>query len=384
MKNSLWISFVAALLIGAVLYANFDEAEFITQMYQSGLFGEKAEITEQEFQESFMDFVATYQRSYYNSYEFENRYSVFKDNYQKISDHNLNADFSGFTMKINQFGDLTLDEFASKHLGFNADLKKHHKQHKQHKPRHHKKPSFESFFDNEVNDEHFENFSWVKEGRVHAVKNQGSCGSCWAFSAIGSTESAIAIASNSSAPSLSEQQLVDCDTKQDHDGQGNAGCNGGLMDWAFDFEETHTMCTETEYPYKGQDKKCADSACANKTFSIVDFTDVEVGSKSAMKLAVTQQPVSIAVDAANLAWQFYFGGVVRHLCGTSLDHGVLNVGYGYEESKLWGNTDFWVVKNSWGSSWGESGYIRIKADDTKTGTCGLLLSGSYPTVEMTK
>jgi KDEL-tailed cysteine endopeptidase len=374
MKNSLWISFVAALLIGAVLYANFDEAEFITQMYQSGLFGEKAEITENEFQEEFMNFVATYQRSYYNSYDFENRYMVFKDNYQKISDHNLNAEYIGFTMKINQFGDLTLEEFQSKHLGYNAKAKKHTRQNK---PTHHKTPSFESFFDNEVKDEHFETFSWFDQDRVHAVKNQGSCGSCWAFSAIGSTESAIAIATNSSAPSLSEQQLVDCDTQSD-------GCEGGLMDFGFDYEKNHTMCSEKEYPYKGQDLKCTDTVCVDQTFKIVNYTDVTPNSKSAMKAALTQQPVSVAVDAGNLAWQFYFGGIVRSLCGTSLDHGVLAVGYGYDGSSIWGYTDYWLVKNSWGSGWGESGFIRIKADESsKGGTCGLLAQASYPTVEVT-
>ena len=373
MKNSLWISFVAALLIGAVLYANFDEAEFITQMYQSGLFGEKAEITENEFQEAFMDFVATYQRSYYNSYEFENRYMVFKDNFQKISDHNLNAEYIGFTMKMNQFGDLTLEEFQSKHLGYNAHSKK---QQKQHTPRHHKTPSFESFFDNEVIADNFENFSWVDEDRVHSVKNQGSCGSCWAFSAIGATESAIAIASKSSPPSLSEQQLVDCDGQSD-------GCQGGLMDFGFDYEEEHPMCTEAEYPYKGKDTSCSDTICANQTFKVVNYTDVTPNSKSAMKTALTQQPVSVAVDAGNLAWQFYFGGIVRSLCGSTLDHGVLAVGYGYDGSKIFGYTDFWLVKNSWGSSWGENGYIRIKADENKNGgTCGLLAQASYPTVEV--
>jgi KDEL-tailed cysteine endopeptidase len=371
MKNSLWISFFAALMIGAVLYANFDEAEFITQMYQSGLFGEKAEITESEFQEAFMDFVATYQRSYYNSYDFENRYMVFKDNFQKISDHNLNSEYIGFTMKMNQFGDLTLEEFQSKHLGYNAHSKKQQKQ----APRQHKTPSFESLFDKVIEAENFGNKNWAEENKVHSVKNQGSCGSCWAFSAIAASESAIAIAFNTTAPGLSEQQLVDCDTESD-------GCQGGLMDFAFAYEKNHTMCSEEEYPYKGQDSKCNDSVCAAQSFKVVGFTDVTPNSKDAMKLAIDQQPVSVAVDAGNLAWQFYFGGIVRSLCGSSLDHGVLAVGYGYGGCPVLGKTDFWIVRNSWGSSWGEHGYIRIKADENKNGgTCGLLAQASYPTVE---
>jgi C1A family cysteine protease len=380
MKNSLWISFVAALLIGVVLYANFDEAEFIAQMYQSGLFGEKAEITEDEFQEAFMDFVATHQRSYYNSWEFENRYQIFKDNYQRIADHNLNSEYIGFTMKMNQFGDLTLEEFKEKYLGYNPSLRRNHRQNRSdsHRTRHHAKPSFESLFDNEVNDDHFENFSWFEKGRVQAVKNQGSCGSCWAFSAIGSTESAVAIASDSAPPNLSEQQLVDCSTTQ-----GNEGCNGGLMDLAFTYEEEHTMCSETQYPYRGVDAKCHETDCSEASFKIVDFVDVTPNSKAAMLEAVTQQPVSIAVDAGSLAWQFYFGGVVRYACGTSLDHGVLAVGYGFQESKVFGDTDYWLVKNSWGSSWGEKGFIRIKADENKNGgTCGLLAQASYPVVQL--
>ena len=143
------------------------------------------------------------------------------------------------------------------------------------------------------------------------------------------------------------------------------------MDQAFTYLEKNAIETESAYPYTGRDGKCHASGGVAK---VTTFTDVTVNDPTALATALQEGPVSIAVDAS-LAWQFYFGGIVKHFCGTSLDHGVLLVGYGTDKG-----TDYWLVKNSWGAGWGEKGYIRILRDMSKTGpgTCGLQQAASYP------
>jgi C1A family cysteine protease len=147
------------------------------------------------------------------------------------------------------------------------------------------------------------------------------------------------------------------------------------MDLAFEFLETVSLDTEASYPYTAVKQACASSGTAvTKT---TGFTDVPVNSPSALKAAVNVGPVAIAVDAAAMGWQLYRKGIVKHFCGTSLDHGVLLVGYGTESG-----TDYWIVKNSWGATWGEAGYIRIfnNGVEGKPGVCGLQQSASYPSV----
>merc|ERR1712174_101257 len=154
---------------------------------------------------------------------------------------------------------------------------------------------------------------------VTAVKNQGSCGSCWAFSTTGSLESRYAIkhdVTGTEIPTLSEQELVDCSKAE-----GNEGCNGGLMDDAFKYvEKPGGLCSEAEYKYTARDGTCKSTSCGTKYYGINSYTDMET--------AVAAGPVSIAVDASGTTWQFYRGGVVDGSCGTRLDHGVLAVGYG--------------------------------------------------------
>merc|ERR1719474_959116 len=180
---------------------------------------------------------------------------------------------------------------------------------------------------------------------VTAVKNQGGCGSCWAFSTTGSLESRAAIkqgVTDSDIPLLSEQELVDCSKSE-----GNEGCNGGLMDDAFEYiEKAGGLCSESEYPYTGKTGRiCKASECRTKYAAITGYTDVTKDSEPDLETAVAAGPVSIAVDAAGLTWQFYSGGVVTRTCGSKLDHGVLAVGYGAES-----DTKFWKVKNSWAGS----------------------------------
>jgi C1A family cysteine protease len=376
MRNTFWISFVIALLVSVILVVNFDQDKFMGAVYQSGLLMEKAEISEIEFQNAFMDFIATYQKSYLNSWEFENKYETFKDNYQRIADHNLNADMIGFTLKVNQFGDMSQEEFKAKYLTLKSPERSHRHGRKH---RGHKKPRFDSFLAHDDDESDLPSrVDWREKNAVQKVKNQGSCGSCWAFSAVGAIESAVAIKTET-LPNLSEQQLVDCAGSY-----GNEGCNGGFMDWAFNYAHDHAMCSETQYKYTGRDGKCldADDVLCGEGVKVATFEDVTPNSKAALKAAVAQQPVSIGVCAESLGWQFYFGGIVRWswLCGSCQDHGVLLVGYDNSNSKIFGNTEYWIIKNSWGTGWGSSGYIYVKADDSKSGVCGVLESPSYPIV----
>jgi len=285
--------------------------------------------------------------------EHDKRFEIFKSNMDKITEHNK-GDHT-WTMGITQFSDMTPEEFKS-YISCGS-LK--------HTP---SKTVFDSPKDWNKTDS--TGIDWVAKGAVTPVKNQGQCGSCWAFSTTGSIEGRSFISSGKLI-SLSEQDLVDC-SKQ------NSGCNGGLMDYAFSFVESNNgLCTEAEYPYLAyQEWRCEEDGCT-KYDTISSYEDVS-SSTAALEAACNEGPVSIAIEADQSSFQQYTSGVLSGECGTGLDHGVLLVGYGTE-----GGADYWKVKNSWGKDWGESGYIRLcrncNANNGK-GQCGILLSASYPIV----
>jgi len=220
--------------------------------------------------------------------------------------------------------------------------------------------------------------NWVDSGGVTPVKNQGQCGSCWSFSTTGALEGAY-FNKYGSLVSFSEQQLVDCDKFRN--GGSDNGCNGGLMDHAFSWISKNSgLCTEDDYPYvSGTTKARGDcsSSCSNvKGSAVSKFVDVPASSDQQMMLALTQQPVAVAIQADERAFQLYSSGVLTGSCGTGLDHGVLAVGYGSDS-----NGDYYIVKNSWGETWGEGGYIRLGRGseyNNGDGQCGILLQASYP------
>ncbi|KAL4434884.1 hypothetical protein ABPG74_021223 [Tetrahymena malaccensis] len=199
---------------------------------------------------------------------------------------------------------------------------------------------------------------WTQKGAVTPVKDQGSCGSCWAFSAIGAVESALILNGEDKSINLAEQELVDCATTPKYD---NEGCNGGWMDSAFDYILDEKISQTKDYKYTARDGKCKDTSSFEKK-SISGYKDIPQGDCKSLLNALSQQPIAIAVDASS--WQFYNKGVLAS-CGSRLNHGVLLTGYVNETYK---------VKNSWGTSWGEKGFIQLKSGNS----CGLCNAASYP------
>ena len=192
-------------------------------------------------------------------------------------------------------------------------------------------------------------------------KDQGACGSCWAFSAIGAVEAANAIKSGT-LKAFSEQQLVDCDKSSG----GNQGCNGGDMDLAFDYVKKNPLMLEDDYPYAGSDNQCNYDA-SKGVGTVSSYVDVTPNSQKELQSALMTGPASVAIEADQFSFQMYKSGVLTSEdCGTTLDHGVLAVGYGTEDGK-----DYYLVKNPWGSKWGDKGFIKIGAQADGPGICGI-------------
>lgn len=291
--------------------------------------------------------------------EYVQRLQIFADNVDLIETHNANPKHT-YKLGLNKFAHLTYSEFLDAvRIGGarTPNLRRSTT------GRLHEAPKDAASLPAEVD--------WVKAGAVTPVKNQGQCGSCWSFSTTGALEGAY-YNKFGELLSFSEQQLVSCDV-----GGGDAGCNGGWMDDAFTFvQKNGGLTTEDQYPYtSGTTQKSG--TCIKTGYTNVagvapkGFTDVTPGSVSALMSAVAQQPVSIAIQANQPAFQLYKSGVLTGKCGQTLDHGVLAVGYG-----TLNGVDYWKVKNSWGPDWGEGGYILIERGENDL--CGVLDAASYP------
>ena len=274
---------------------------------------------------------------------------TFAQNDLFIVSHNKKG--HSYTVGHNEFSHLTSEEFVKQFTGYRNKDKYLRRQ---------------KFYNHNLknSDPVPDSIDWVARGAVTDPKNQGQCGSCWSFSTTGAVEGAYQIASGDLI-SLSEQDLVDCNTKDDN------GCSGGLMDNAFQFiVQNGGICSEAEYPYKATQGTCQQSC--KKVVTITGYEDVPKQDEKSLQAAAAKGPVSIAIEADQLPFQFYKGGVFDNkACGTNLDHGVLLVGYGSDSGQ-----DYWKVKNSWGSQWGEGGYIRMVRGKNM---CGISMSASYPT-----
>lgn len=280
-----------------------------------------------------------------NAFEFMHRLNVFEQNHFHIWAHNNNGS-NTYQLGHNQFSHLTNDEFRLRFASLT--------------PQHLRFPRIAFYGADEASVP--ASVDWVAAGAVTGVKDQGQCGSCWTFSATGALEGAAFIKSGSLV-SLSEQQLVDCDKL-------SSGCGGGLMDNAFKYVQHNGLASEAQYPYKAVQGTCTSTTSASLAPQLVrGLIDLPVGDEAALANAVAAQPVSVAIQADQLSFQFYKSGVMTGECGHNLDHGVLLVGYGVD------GVPYWKIKNSWGPKWGENGYIRIQKG---VGKCGVADAASFP------
>jgi KDEL-tailed cysteine endopeptidase len=312
-----------------------------------------AQLNENEIWSRFTNFQEKFAKKYENVQELETRFSVFRENFRNIITHNADRNQS-FTMGVNQFTDLTPEEFKAQMIrGLKAPV-----------------GSFGcGSFSNSASGTPA-SIDWRTKGAVTTVKDQGQCGSCWTFSSTGAMEGAWAIAKGQLID-LAEQELVDCAGLK----YGSMGCNGGQMEGAFKFIIENGQCAASSYPYTAKDGTCHScSAVAHAT----SCSDVKPNDQLSLKAAVAKQPVAVAIEADTKYFQSYSGGVLTSSsCGTSLDHGVLAVGYGEENGQK-----YWLVKNSWGTSWGEQGYVKIGRSESTNdaGICGIAMDPSFPTV----
>ena len=289
------------------------------------------------FQE-FQKFLIKYNKKYNTIAEYFLRYNVFKKNLQRFSQNK-----ASYKMGINQFTDLTPTEFRKGYL--NLDMKLVNK------------INYKKVSVNSKNDAP-ESWNWVDKGVFGPVKDQGYCGSCWAFSAMGNIE-ALNTMKTKEYVALSEQQLVDCDTEYDQ------GCNGGLMEYAFAYLVEKGCMTEKDYPYVGYDDTCHYDE--SKVFLRIDsWLMLDTQDENEIKeFLYTNGPLAIAINAD--PFQYYTGGIIDEdewSCDPEgLNHGVVLVGYGNESG-----VDYWIIRNSWGDYWGEDGYVRVARGK---GTCGV-------------
>ncbi len=291
----------------------------------------------------FMKFVKEHNREYQTFEEFHAKFEIFKSNLHKVDDHE----------SFSPFMDMTETQFQARlNLETEAIAESRSK--------------MERYTLSAKRGELPTSFDWREQGAVAAIKDQGQCGSCWAFSAVANMEGLL-FRKSGSLTTLSEQQLVDCDTV-------DGGCNGGWMDKAFEWiQQNGGINTDKDYPYHARDESCKFNP-SKVALKVTGFKDISPNEDEIAQVLVENGPLSVAVNAN--PFQFYRGGIMRptkQSCNPrALNHGVALVGFGEENG-----VKFWVVRNSWGQRWGEQGYLRIERG---TGACGINTTASTATV----
>lgn len=299
-----------------------------------------------------------HKKNYTSEIEERFRKKIFMENRNKIARHNINYEkgLIKFKMGLNHLSDMLPHELKA-YNGFvrrNSSLSKLGATYIE--PAHVTLPK---------------TVDWRTKGAVTPVKNQGHCGSCWSFSATGALEGQH-FRKSGKLVSLSEQNLIDCSTDY-----GNNGCEGGMMDQAFQYiKDNGGIDIEVTYPYEGEDDTCRFKK-TNIGATDKGFVDIPTGNEQKLKAAVaTVGPVSVAIDAGHQSFQMYSEGIYTEpeCSSTDLDHGVLVVGYGTTDE----GDDYWLVKNSWSDQWGDQGYIKMARN--KDNLCGIATQASYPLV----
>ena len=306
--------------------------------------------------QQFQKFIKKYHKRYASINEYLARFEVFKRNVMAAFTEN-----ASYQTGITKFSDLTQQEFAKTYLNLNYDAMA--------------VANFNPYVV-QVKNAAPDAWDWREKGYVSPVKDQGSCGSCWAFSTVGNLEG-LYYKEKQTMVTLSEQMLVDCDTY-------DSGCNGGLMENTFTWlKENGGIMTDTDYPYKGRKGTCQSDETKYVDMQITGYTKLGSGSSTwdpvdedeIKEFLYETGPLAVALNANPL--QTYSSGILDKTssqCPSSgINHAVTMVGYGTSSG-----TDYWIVKNSWGSSWGESGYFRIRRGN---GTCGINCYITTATVE---
>jgi len=298
-------------------------------------------ISENDFK--FMQYLTKHNKSYGTVEEYRFRQELFQEMDAFIEAHN--ATESSYELGHNEMSDWSEAEY-SRLLGRLPDVEE-----------------YEHDFEAEENAS-YSPIDWRSKGAVTGVKDQKQCGSCWAFSAVGAMEGAHKIKSGKLL-SFSEQELVDC---------SNAGdCGGGWQKTALQWYEKKYADGESAYPYTARNGTCKYSSVKDTGVKSISVSSVKSKDVNSFKAALAKTPVSISVDANSKGWQSYKSGILSSNCGTRTDHAVLMVGWGKS-----GSQEYWIVKNSWGTSWGEKGYVRILIQDG-IGVCACQQDGTFPT-----
>ncbi|KAF2071049.1 hypothetical protein CYY_007625 [Polysphondylium violaceum] len=290
----------------------------------------------------------------YGSNDFQKRYDNFKSNVDYIAKWNeANRDT---VLGLTDFADLSNYEYRQTYLGLDIDKTQQYFE---------STDKYDQIFVGDLPN----HLDWRVQGAVSHVKDQGRCGSCWSFSTVGAIEGANFIATGKMT-TLSEQQLVDC--SKDY---GNEGCNGGLMEPSFQYViDNGGINTEEGYPYTATDTAACryDSNSIGATMSAIG--NVTNFSEDSLLRAVQQAPVAVAIDAGNRSFQLYKSGVYYEpACSTTrLSHAVLLVGYGEDLTST--HSQYWIVKNSWSTKWGNQGYIYMSRGSNM---CGIASESSY-------
>ncbi|PKI68348.1 hypothetical protein CRG98_011256 [Punica granatum] len=317
----------------------------------SSFFARSSGVSDSVARDRFEQWVAQHGKKYSDEANRENRYKIFRENLQHVEDFNR-AGNTSFRLGLNQFSDLTTEEFRATYTITKMTPRTSMNM----------TGSFRISDDAPVP----ECVNWVEAGVVTGIRNQGTCGCCWALAAVAAIESIIKMRAGELLD-LSEQQLLDCVTD-------NAGCEGGTMVRAYQYVLDNKISGENQYPYRGAKEDCAAPAPLTQ---ITGFRTVTPSSEADLLRAVAQQPVSVGITASDL-FRAYKDGIFRGTdCRNVQNHAVTIVGYGIAPED---GSKYWLLKNSWGDSWGEGGYMRIAREvpDLPQGVCGLATDASFP------
>jgi C1A family cysteine protease len=320
----------------------------------------------QQIEVDFSKFLKTHKKNYKSKTELESRYSVWKQNMDFINKFNEEADLGLHTyhLKMNSYGDFNSSEFTSLVNGNNETLRLRYP------------VQYDQILRSQDPKTLPKQVDWRKANIVTTVKDQLNCGSCWAFAATGTLEGQLALKYRILFK-LSDQQLVDCSSEA----YEVYGCDGGFAELALAYiRDTGGMSLERNYPYKAIQQKQCFTGLRRLSININSILNVASGDEMALQTAVaTVGPIAVAIDASSDAFQFYSTGVyLDKKCRSdmySLNHAVLVVGYGTDPK----NGDYWIVKNSWGTTWGEDGYVRMARN--KKNNCGIASDAVYATID---